>query len=194
MAYCTSTSQSTVERMPVSLVQLTRGSESFVEAINWYPPARQFMSEEQGPPLQSPELCLHHRGALPGIKMCTRMEQSHPCCVVCWLLFLTQKISATNSSTIKASNFRTHRKTRFIIHGHLAGADLPWITNICRVWYDFCHFICIWKCEYPRQPINWLKIPTENLHLCSPGNSGNMCGEKQTHSQVQFHRTTPSCF
>uniref|UniRef100_A0A8C5T263 Triacylglycerol lipase n=1 Tax=Malurus cyaneus samueli TaxID=2593467 RepID=A0A8C5T263_9PASS len=32
-----------------------------------------------------------------------------------------QKISATNPSTIKASNFRTHRKTRFIIHGHLAG-------------------------------------------------------------------------
>uniref|UniRef100_A0A8C4XMR6 Triacylglycerol lipase n=1 Tax=Falco tinnunculus TaxID=100819 RepID=A0A8C4XMR6_FALTI len=43
-----------------------------------------------------------------------------------------QKISATNPSTIKASNFRTHRKTRFIIHGHLAGADLPWITNMCR--------------------------------------------------------------
>uniref|UniRef100_A0A663MV99 Triacylglycerol lipase n=1 Tax=Athene cunicularia TaxID=194338 RepID=A0A663MV99_ATHCN len=32
-----------------------------------------------------------------------------------------QKISAINPSTIKASNFRTHRKTRFIIHGHLAG-------------------------------------------------------------------------
>uniref|UniRef100_A0A8C0VAK0 Triacylglycerol lipase n=1 Tax=Cyanistes caeruleus TaxID=156563 RepID=A0A8C0VAK0_CYACU len=33
-----------------------------------------------------------------------------------------QKISATNPSTIKASNFRAHRKTRFIIHGHLAGS------------------------------------------------------------------------
>uniref|UniRef100_A0A8D2PZ14 Triacylglycerol lipase n=1 Tax=Zosterops lateralis melanops TaxID=1220523 RepID=A0A8D2PZ14_ZOSLA len=32
-----------------------------------------------------------------------------------------QEISATNPSTIKASNFRAHRKTRFIIHGHLAG-------------------------------------------------------------------------
>ncbi|XP_030309094.1 pancreatic lipase-related protein 2 [Calypte anna] len=44
-----------------------------------------------------------------------------------------QKISATNPSTIKASNFRAHRKTRFIIHGHLAGADLPWITSMCKL-------------------------------------------------------------
>uniref|UniRef100_A0A8B9DTX6 Triacylglycerol lipase n=1 Tax=Anser cygnoides TaxID=8845 RepID=A0A8B9DTX6_ANSCY len=32
-----------------------------------------------------------------------------------------QKISPSNPSTIKASNFRAHRKTRFIIHGHLGG-------------------------------------------------------------------------
>ncbi|KAM6266175.1 pancreatic lipase-related protein 2-like [Porphyrio hochstetteri] len=46
-----------------------------------------------------------------------------------------QKISATNPSTIKASNFRAHRKTHFIIHGHLVGADLFWITNICRLMF-----------------------------------------------------------
>ncbi|XP_064922986.1 pancreatic lipase-related protein 2 isoform X2 [Columba livia] len=44
-----------------------------------------------------------------------------------------QKISATNPSTIKTTNFRPHRKTRFIIHGHLAGPDLPWIANMCRL-------------------------------------------------------------
>ncbi|XP_009474375.1 PREDICTED: pancreatic lipase-related protein 2-like [Nipponia nippon] len=54
-----------------------------------------------------------------------------------------QKISATNPSTIKASNFRTHRKTRFIIHGHLAGADLPWITNICRSMFHTEDVNCI---------------------------------------------------
>uniref|UniRef100_A0A669PPH9 Triacylglycerol lipase n=1 Tax=Phasianus colchicus TaxID=9054 RepID=A0A669PPH9_PHACC len=43
-----------------------------------------------------------------------------------------QKISASNPSTIKTSNFRAYRKTRFIIHGHLAGADLPWIASMCR--------------------------------------------------------------
>ncbi|XP_054019552.1 pancreatic lipase-related protein 2 [Dryobates pubescens] len=43
-----------------------------------------------------------------------------------------QKISATNPASIKASHFRPHRKTRFLIHGHLAGADLPWITNMCK--------------------------------------------------------------
>ncbi|XP_009944614.1 PREDICTED: pancreatic lipase-related protein 2-like [Leptosomus discolor] len=54
-----------------------------------------------------------------------------------------QKISATNPSTIRASNFRTHRKTRFIIHGHLAGADLPWITNICRSMFHTEDVNCI---------------------------------------------------
>uniref|UniRef100_A0A8C0VBD9 Triacylglycerol lipase n=1 Tax=Cyanistes caeruleus TaxID=156563 RepID=A0A8C0VBD9_CYACU len=54
-----------------------------------------------------------------------------------------QKISATNPSTIKASNFRAHRKTRFIIHGHLAGADLPWITSICRSMFHSEDVNCI---------------------------------------------------
>uniref|UniRef100_A0A8C3UBV8 Triacylglycerol lipase n=1 Tax=Catharus ustulatus TaxID=91951 RepID=A0A8C3UBV8_CATUS len=54
-----------------------------------------------------------------------------------------QKISATNPSTIKASNFRAHRKTRFIIHGHLAGADLPWITNMCRFMFHSEDVNCI---------------------------------------------------
>ncbi|NXB46841.1 LIPR2 protein, partial [Leucopsar rothschildi] len=54
-----------------------------------------------------------------------------------------QKISATNPSTIKASNFRAHRKTRFIIHGHLAGADLPWITNLCRFMFHSEDVNCI---------------------------------------------------
>uniref|UniRef100_A0A8C2UCG1 Triacylglycerol lipase n=1 Tax=Coturnix japonica TaxID=93934 RepID=A0A8C2UCG1_COTJA len=43
-----------------------------------------------------------------------------------------QKISASNPSTIKTSNFRAYRKTRFIIHGHLAGTDLPWIASMCK--------------------------------------------------------------
>ncbi|XP_050832444.1 pancreatic lipase-related protein 2-like isoform X4 [Serinus canaria] len=54
-----------------------------------------------------------------------------------------QKISATNPSTIKASNFRADRKTRFIIHGHLAGADLPWITSICRFMFHSEDVNCI---------------------------------------------------
>ncbi|XP_067393346.1 pancreatic lipase-related protein 2-like, partial [Emydura macquarii macquarii] len=44
-----------------------------------------------------------------------------------------QEISAINPSTIKASNFRTHRKTRFIIHGYTIGEDYPRIIDICRV-------------------------------------------------------------
>ncbi|XP_069719639.1 pancreatic lipase-related protein 2-like isoform X2 [Phaenicophaeus curvirostris] len=54
-----------------------------------------------------------------------------------------QKISATNPSTIKASNFGAHRKTCFIIHGHLGGADLPWITNMCRLMFHVEDVNCI---------------------------------------------------
>ncbi|XP_062436370.1 pancreatic lipase-related protein 2-like [Rhea pennata] len=54
-----------------------------------------------------------------------------------------QKISATNPSTIKASNFQIHRKTRFIIHGYLAGADLPWIADMCRVMFHVEDVNCI---------------------------------------------------
>ncbi|XP_068807729.1 pancreatic lipase-related protein 2 [Struthio camelus] len=54
-----------------------------------------------------------------------------------------QKISATNPSTIKASNFQAHRKTRFIIHGHLAGADLSWITDMCRFMFHVEDVNCI---------------------------------------------------
>uniref|UniRef100_A0A8C8SF10 Triacylglycerol lipase n=1 Tax=Pelusios castaneus TaxID=367368 RepID=A0A8C8SF10_9SAUR len=44
----------------------------------------------------------------------------------------TFQISAITPSTIKASNFRTHRKTRFIIHGYAIGEDYHGIVDICR--------------------------------------------------------------
>uniref|UniRef100_A0A8B9BCF8 Triacylglycerol lipase n=1 Tax=Anser brachyrhynchus TaxID=132585 RepID=A0A8B9BCF8_9AVES len=67
-----------------------------------------------------------------------------------------QKISPSNPSTIKASNFRAHRKTRFIIHGHLGGVDLPWISNMCRVWCDYCLTVVV------------LVFESENIHRHSP--------------------------
>lgn len=183
--------------MPVSLVQLTSRSESFVEAINWYPPARQFLSEEQDPSLQSPELCLNHWATPPCTKMYTGMEQSHPCCVVCWLVFLTQKISATNPSTIKASNFRTHRKTRFIIHGHLVGADFPWITNICRVWYDYRLTVILLVLESANIHITLstgLKFPHKMYTSVLLFNPGNIWGEKNSEwsSVAHDHPLVPS--
>uniref|UniRef100_A0A8C4JZA4 Triacylglycerol lipase n=1 Tax=Dromaius novaehollandiae TaxID=8790 RepID=A0A8C4JZA4_DRONO len=54
-----------------------------------------------------------------------------------------QKISATNPSTIKASNFQIHRKTRFIIHGYLAAADISWITDMCRLMFHVEDVNCI---------------------------------------------------
>uniref|UniRef100_A0A8C4JV52 Triacylglycerol lipase n=1 Tax=Dromaius novaehollandiae TaxID=8790 RepID=A0A8C4JV52_DRONO len=53
------------------------------------------------------------------------------------------QISATNPSTIKASNFQIHRKTRFIIHGYLAAADISWITDMCRLMFHVEDVNCI---------------------------------------------------
>lgn len=70
---------------------------------------------------------------------CALAQTIHVDDVFFCLFVLTQKISASNPSTIKTSNFQAYRKTRFVIHGHLAGADLPWIASMCRVW---CHHTC----------------------------------------------------
>lgn len=183
-------SQSIVQRMPVSLVQLTRGSESFVEVINQYPPARGG-GEEQDLSLQSAELCLNRWGILPCIKMYTGMEQSHPCWVVCFWVLLTQKISPTNPSTIRASNFQTHRKTRFLIHGYLVGMDLLWIANMCRVWYD-CYLTVLLLFENANihsTPLTGLKIPHKIYCLCSLVNSENIWGKKNL--RVKLSSTWP---
>uniref|UniRef100_A0A8D2KUB3 Triacylglycerol lipase n=1 Tax=Varanus komodoensis TaxID=61221 RepID=A0A8D2KUB3_VARKO len=43
-----------------------------------------------------------------------------------------QVISAIYPSTIRISNFRTNRITRFIIHGHFAADDYLKIVEICK--------------------------------------------------------------
>ncbi|XP_042314423.1 LOW QUALITY PROTEIN: pancreatic lipase-related protein 2-like [Sceloporus undulatus] len=43
-----------------------------------------------------------------------------------------QVISAVNPSTIRVSNFRTNRITRFIIHGYFVGDDYEQIVDMCR--------------------------------------------------------------
>ncbi|XP_060624476.2 pancreatic lipase-related protein 2-like [Anolis sagrei] len=59
-----------------------------------------------------------------------------------------QVISAVNPSTIKVSNFRTNRKTRFIIHGYFVGDEYDRIVNICRFFLQKEDINCIvvnWK-------------------------------------------------
>ncbi|XP_053548965.1 pancreatic triacylglycerol lipase-like [Bombina bombina] len=43
-----------------------------------------------------------------------------------------QDINAVNPSTISASNFKTSRKTRFIIHGFIDKGEESWLTNMCK--------------------------------------------------------------
>ncbi|NP_001089627.1 uncharacterized protein LOC734687 precursor [Xenopus laevis] len=43
-----------------------------------------------------------------------------------------QEISAINPSTISSSNFRTNRKTRFIIHGFIDKGEESWLTDMCK--------------------------------------------------------------
>ncbi|KAM4702576.1 pancreatic triacylglycerol lipase-like [Rhinophrynus dorsalis] len=43
-----------------------------------------------------------------------------------------QELSARNPSTISASNFRTSRKTRFIIHGFIDKGEESWLIDMCK--------------------------------------------------------------
>ncbi|XP_075468113.1 pancreatic triacylglycerol lipase-like [Ascaphus truei] len=43
-----------------------------------------------------------------------------------------QEISALNPSTISASNFRTSRKSRFIIHGFIDKGEESWLIDMCK--------------------------------------------------------------
>ncbi|XP_063819890.1 pancreatic triacylglycerol lipase-like [Pseudophryne corroboree] len=54
-----------------------------------------------------------------------------------------QVISVTTPSTISSSNFRTTRKTRFIIHGFTASGENTWLSNICRKLFQIEDSNCI---------------------------------------------------
>ncbi|XP_063289826.1 pancreatic triacylglycerol lipase-like [Pelobates fuscus] len=43
-----------------------------------------------------------------------------------------QEVSAINPSTISSSNFRTNRKSRFIIHGFIDKGEEGWLTDMCK--------------------------------------------------------------
>ncbi|XP_015997971.2 pancreatic triacylglycerol lipase [Rousettus aegyptiacus] len=58
-----------------------------------------------------------------------------------------QTITA-DSSTIEASNFKTNRKTRFVIHGFLDKGDGSWLSDICKNLFtvESVNCICVdWK-------------------------------------------------
>ncbi|XP_072288144.1 pancreatic lipase-related protein 2-like [Pyxicephalus adspersus] len=50
-----------------------------------------------------------------------------------------QVISATNPSTISSSNFRTSRKTRFVIHGFTSSGEASWLSQTCRLVHSFAN-------------------------------------------------------
>ncbi|XP_077311053.1 pancreatic triacylglycerol lipase-like [Lithobates pipiens] len=54
-----------------------------------------------------------------------------------------QEISAVNPSTISASNFRTSRKTRFIIHGFIDKGEESWLSNMCKTMLQVEDVNCI---------------------------------------------------
>ncbi|XP_036988775.2 pancreatic triacylglycerol lipase [Artibeus jamaicensis] len=58
-----------------------------------------------------------------------------------------QEISA-NASAIEASNFRTDRKTRFIIHGFIDSGEGSWLSDMCKNMFqvESVNCICVdWK-------------------------------------------------
>ncbi|XP_071986940.1 pancreatic triacylglycerol lipase-like isoform X4 [Engystomops pustulosus] len=54
-----------------------------------------------------------------------------------------QAISATNPSSISSSNFRTSRKTRFVIHGFTDSGEATWLSDICRRLFQIEDSNCI---------------------------------------------------
>ncbi|XP_040290635.1 pancreatic triacylglycerol lipase-like [Bufo bufo] len=54
-----------------------------------------------------------------------------------------QLISATNPSSISSSNFRTTKKTRFVIHGFTDSGEASWLSNICRKLFQIEDSNCI---------------------------------------------------
>ncbi|XP_053306314.1 pancreatic triacylglycerol lipase [Spea bombifrons] len=54
-----------------------------------------------------------------------------------------QTISATNPSSISSSNFRTSRKTRFVIHGFTDSGQEAWLSDICRRLFQVEDVNCI---------------------------------------------------
>ncbi|XP_069468003.1 pancreatic triacylglycerol lipase-like isoform X2 [Ambystoma mexicanum] len=53
-----------------------------------------------------------------------------------------QEISAKNASTISSSNFRTSRKTRFIVHG-FGGRVEDWLSDMCKRMFQVEDVNCI---------------------------------------------------
>ncbi|XP_053547731.1 pancreatic triacylglycerol lipase-like [Bombina bombina] len=75
-----------------------------------------------------------------------------------------QSLSAINPSTISSSNFRTTRKTRFVIHGFLDSGESKWLSNICRRLLQMEDVNCIavdWRngshAQYP-QAVNNIRV------------------------------------
>ncbi|XP_063290014.1 pancreatic triacylglycerol lipase-like [Pelobates fuscus] len=54
-----------------------------------------------------------------------------------------QVISAINPSTISSSNFRTSKKTRFVIHGFTDSGEASWLSDICRKLFTIEDVNCI---------------------------------------------------
>uniref|UniRef100_A0A452T5F6 Triacylglycerol lipase n=1 Tax=Ursus maritimus TaxID=29073 RepID=A0A452T5F6_URSMA len=60
-----------------------------------------------------------------------------------------QLITATDLSTVEASNFQLDRKTRFIIHGFIDNGEESWLSDMCKKLFEVEKVNCIcvdWKC------------------------------------------------
>ncbi|XP_010713079.1 inactive pancreatic lipase-related protein 1-like isoform X2 [Meleagris gallopavo] len=72
-----------------------------------------------------------------------------------------QEISAVNSATIGSSNFKTSRKTRFVVHGFIDEGEEGWPADLCKRILTVEDVNCIaisWKkgarCQYSQASNN----------------------------------------
>ncbi|XP_064287486.1 pancreatic triacylglycerol lipase-like isoform X2 [Passer domesticus] len=72
-----------------------------------------------------------------------------------------QEVSAVNKATLKASNFKANRKTRFIVHGFIDKGEENWLSDMCKrmLTVEDVNCICVsWKkgarCQYTQAANN----------------------------------------
>ncbi|XP_021255822.1 pancreatic triacylglycerol lipase-like isoform X2 [Numida meleagris] len=99
-----------------------------------------------------------------------------------------QEISAVNSATIGSSNFRTSRKTRFIVHGYIDHGEETWLSDMCKrmLTVEDVNCICVsWKkgarCQYSQASNNVRVVGAEIAYFV------NVLSDQYSYSPANVH-------
>ncbi|KAM3666260.1 pancreatic triacylglycerol lipase [Ammospiza maritima maritima] len=99
-----------------------------------------------------------------------------------------QELSAVENSTIKASNFKASRKTRFIVHGFVDNGEETWLADMCKrmLTVEDVNCICVnWQrgamCSYTQAANNVRIVGAEIAYFV------NVLKEEYGYSPADVH-------